>query len=80
MVSFAQLIMRLQPILRACSGDIPAGNALGDEHWHVAPTQQRMKTQQSVNQPACQCFPRFGTMNCNFSIDLRRFRWQAQKA
>jgi hypothetical protein len=39
-----------------------------------------MNDQQSVCPLACQRFPRFGKMRRNFSIDLRRFRWQAQKA
>ena len=39
-----------------------------------------MNDQQLVCPVACQWFPRFGKMRRNFSIDLRRFRWQAQKA
>jgi len=46
----------------------------------VASAQQHINVQQLAGRLSCKRFWRFGKMGRNFSIDLRRFRWQAQKA
>jgi hypothetical protein len=46
----------------------------------VASAQQHARHANARRELPCQCFPPFGTMGRNFSKELRRFRWQAQKA
>ena len=46
----------------------------------VASAQQRRGRVNTSFELPCQWFPPFGTMGRNFSKELRRFRWQAQKA
>jgi hypothetical protein len=46
----------------------------------VASAQQGRETVYAILPSACQWFARFGTIGRNFSKELRRFRWQAQKA
>jgi hypothetical protein len=46
----------------------------------VAPAQHGSVANDPILPSACQWFGRFGTIGRSFSRDVRRFRWQAQKA
>jgi hypothetical protein len=80
-VVFDHDVTAMAPLNISCRDSIPThALAVGSGGFLVATAQQGSETRDLILPSACQWFARFGTIGRSFSKDLRRFRWQAQKA